>query len=256
MELNKIYNEDCLVGMKRIPDKSIDMILCDLPYGTTGNSWDNIIPFNELWKEYERIITNEGAIVLTANSSFTNKIISSNEKLYRYKWIWVKNTVTNPMNAKNRPMVSFEEILVFSKNVTANATTNKMNYFPQGLIRLNKKLVGKRKSQYGGHIHEWNAPDTYTQEFTNYPKDVLFYDVDPDRIHPTQKPVSLFEYLIKTYTNKGDIVLDNCMGSATTAVACMNTDRNFIGFEKEKSYFELGNKRIAENTKQLNLLEV
>ncbi|MEG2503138.1 MAG: site-specific DNA-methyltransferase, partial [Carnobacterium sp.] len=133
IKINKIYNEDCLSGMKRISNKSINMILCDLPYGTTGNYWDNIIPFDELWKEYERIITNEGAIVLTANSSFTNKIISSNEKLYRYKWIWVKNTVTNPMNAKNRPMVSFEEVLVFSKNVTANATSNRMNYFPQDL---------------------------------------------------------------------------------------------------------------------------
>lgn len=254
MELNKIYNEDCLVGMKRIPDKSIDMILCDLPYQVTNNSWDYIIPFEPLWEQYERIIKDKGAIVLTANGTFTNKVINSKPDLYKYKWIWIKNKVTNFINAKNRPMVAFEEILVFSKGVTANASENRMNYYPQGLVPFGKsvkqgidgKLAGNRPSH----------KERYFQEYTNYPNDVLKFDSERQGFHPSQKPVPLFEYLIKTYTNEGGLVLDNCMGSATTAVACMNTDRNFIGFEKEKSYFELGNKRIAENTKQLNLLEV
>lgn len=134
IELNKIYNEDCLEGMKRIHDGSIDMILCDLPYETTNNSWDAIIAFDKLWEQYERVIKDKGAIILTANGSFTNKVINSNPDLYKYKWIWIKNKITNFVNAKNRPMTAFEEVLVFSKGVTANASDRRMNYYPQGLI--------------------------------------------------------------------------------------------------------------------------
>lgn len=239
--------------MKRISDQSVDMILSDLPYGTTHNDWDSILPLDELWKEYERIIKPEGAIVLTANSSFTNKLINSNPSLYRYKWIWVKNRVTNPMNAKNRPMVSFEEVLIFSKNVTANNCSSRMNYFPQGLIKFNKELPGERESQFGGHIHRWKAPETYIQEYTNYPRDVLHFDVDPKPVHPTQKPKALFEYLIKTYTLPNDIVFDGCMGSGTTAIAAINTDRRFIGSETDGKYFRDSLHRIKNNVTQLDL---
>lgn len=206
MEKNVIYNEDCLVGMKKIPDDSIDMILCDLPYGTTANKWDSVIPFEPLWKEYERLIKPQGAIVLTANQGFTNSLINSNQAWYRYKWIWIKNNATNFVNAKNRPMSKYEEILVFSEKGTANHSGGEralnMNYFPQGLIRINKTMNGSKRG-VGNQLHEWNMPDSYVQEFTNYPNDILYFDRDKDTWHPTQKPVALFEYLIRTYTKIG-----------------------------------------------------
>lgn len=246
LELNRVYQMDCLEGMKLIPDKSINSIICDLPYGTTASSWDKIIDFEQLWNEYERIIVDEGAIILTASGSFTHKTIQSNEKLYKYKWIWVKNKKGNFVNAKNRPMTSFEEVLVFSKGNTANGSKLKMNYYPQGLTKINKKqkagknrfgtMAGKRPS----HKEE------FITEYTGYPSDVLYFDKDSENLHPTQKPVALFEYLIKTYTQEGDVVLDNCMGSGTTAVACELTNRKWIGFEIESKYIEVINKRLDQ----------
>ena len=244
IELNKIYNEDCLEGMRRIPDGSVDMILCDLPYGTTDCKWDVIIPFNDLWEQYARIIKPNAAIVLTASGQFTHKLIQSNIDLYKYKWIWIKTKKGNFVNAKNRPMTSFEEVLVFSKGNTANGSINKMKYHPQGLVpthKVNKdngsrfgSMVGKRP----GHKKET------IQNFTNYPHDVLYFESVGKPEHPTQKPVALFEYLIKTYTNEGETVLDNCIGSGTTAVAAINTNRNYIGFELDKHYCEIANERI------------
>ena len=246
LELNRIYNMDCLEGMKLIDDKSIDMILCDLPYGTTACKWDSIIPADELWKQYERVIKDDGAIVLTASGQFTHKLIQSNVDLYKYKWIWIKTKKGNFVNAKNRPMTSFEEVLVFSKGNTANGSKIKMKYFPQGLKPIHKvnkdngsrfgTMAGKRPSHKKETIQRW----------TNYPCDVLTIDSVGKPIHPTQKPVALFEYLIKTYTNEGETVLDNCMGSGTTAVACINTNRNFIGFELDKHYCEIANERIQK----------
>jgi len=234
--MNQIYLMDCIKGMKLLLDESVDMILCDLPYGTTKNIWDTIIPFSSLWEQYERIIKENGAIVLTANSYFTNLIANSNLKLYRYKWIWVKNNATNPFNAKNKPMSQFEEILVFSKGKTANGGIPKMNYFPQGLVKTSKT---KREKQ--------------EQKYENYPRDVLYFKRDPTSFHPTQKPIALFEYLIRTYTHKGDLVLDNYMGSGTTAIACLNTERKFIGFETNEEYYEKSLKRIADNITQFHL---
>ena len=253
MKTNVIYNEDCITGMYRIPENSIDMILCNLPYGTTNNEWDSILPLERIWDHYERIIKSTGAIVLTACGSFTQKLISSNEDLYRYKWIWLKNTVTNPMNAKNKPMGAFEEVLVFSKGKTANRSLTKMNYYPQGLVKFNKQLKGQRRSQYGGYVHEWSAPEKYIQEFTNYPTDVLKFNVEKNVIHPSQKPLRLFEYLVQTYTKENEIVLDNCMGSGTTAVACINTNRRYIGFEDNKDYYKDSLQRIKNNVTQLDL---
>ena len=188
--------------MERIPDESIDLILCDLPYGTTANKWDNVIPFPELWKQYERTAKTNAAIVLTANQMFSYRLIQSNEKLYKYKWIWVKNNATNFMNAKNRPMSQFEEVLVFSKGTIANNATNKMNYFPQDLVRVNK-TVKNNPSSFQNNAHDWNYAESYSQEFTNYPKDVLRFDAEPDTWHPTQKPVALWKYLVKTYCKQG-----------------------------------------------------
>lgn len=254
IELNKIYNEDCLEGMKRIPDKSIDMILADLPYGTTASKWDSIIDFEKLWEEYERIISDNGAIVLTASGSFTHKVISSNEKLFKYKWIWIKSRPGNFVNANNRPMTKYEEILVFSKGNTANGSKNKMKYNPQGLIGVNKTTKAS-PNRFGSMAGKRPSHQKYTkQKYTNYPVDILEFNSLGSYSHPNQKPVDLFEYLIKTYTNEGDTVLDNVMGSGTTAIACLNTNRDFIGFEMDKEYFDVTTKRIEEHEQQLKMI--
>lgn len=239
---------DCLELMKNIPDGSVDMILCDLPYGTTASAWDKVIQSDKLWKQYRRIIKPQGAIALFASGQFTNKLINSQDDIYRYKWIWIKNRPGNFVNAKNRPMTKYEEICVFSDGITANTKhlERKMVYHPQGLVEINKAakhcdtkfgtMAGKRKSQ----------KKVTVQKFTNYPTDVLNFDVEYKPKHPTQKPVDLLEYLIKTYTNENNTVLDNCMGSGSTGVACVNTNRNFIGMELEEKYFKIAEQRIME----------
>ena len=237
---------DCLELMKDIPDESVDLILCDLPYGTTANAWDNVIHSEIMWQHYCRIIKEKSAIVLFASGLFTNKLINSNDKLYRYKWIWFKTKRGNFVNAKNRPMTAYEEICVFSKGVTANGCNNKMKYYPQGLLPIHKvnkdggsrfgTMAGKRPSHKEITIQEW----------TNYPIDVLQFESVGKPIHPTEKPNNLLEYLIKTYTNEGETVLDNCMGSGSTGVACKNLNRNFIGIELSEEYYNIAVRRINE----------
>lgn len=245
MELNKIYNEDCLIGMEKIPDKSIDMILCDLPYGTTRNKWDTVIPLNWLWDEYNRVIKDNGAIVLTASQPFTTKLINSNIKNFKYTWVWEKSRFANQMLAKKQPLKIHEDICVFYKK--------QVNYNPQGLIEVNKTTKqGKKISDNNGG---GTRKTSYKQTHTNYPRTILKYKSEGKTIHPTQKPLALFEYLIKTYTNEGETVLDNCIGSGTTAIACINTNRNYIGFELDKKYFELANDRIEKHNKQMELFE-
>jgi site-specific DNA-methyltransferase (adenine-specific) len=237
LELNRIYQRDCLSdgGMALIPDKSIDMILCDLPYGTTSCKWDSIIPFIALWKQYERVIKDNGAIVLTCSQPFTTALNSSNLKLFRYEWIWIKNNSTGFQLANKMPLKKHENISVFYKKLPT--------YNPQGL-----KPYGKvnRRGSVGNGGHLANECNEYVQQWTNYPTQLLEFPYDKDKFHPTQKPVALFEYLIKTYTNEGEIVLDNCMGSGTTAVASVNTNRRFIGFETESKYLEIANKRLDD----------
>ena len=219
MEINKIYNEDCLEGMKKIADGTVDMILCDLPYGTTQCKWDTVIPFEPLWEQYKRIIKDNGAIVLTASQPFTTVLNASNIKMYRYEWIWIKNNSTGFQLANKMPLKRHENISVFYKKLPT--------YNPQGLVKFGK--INKRgKVGNGGHLA--SEVNEYIQQYTNYPTQLLNFSYDKEKLHPTQKPVALFEYLIKTYTNPGELVLDNCMSSGTTAVACMNTGRNFIGF--------------------------
>lgn len=238
IELNKIYNEDCLEGMKKIKDKSIDMILCDLPYGTTRNKWDAIIPFDKLWEQYERIIKDNGAIVLTAQTPFDKVLGGSNLKLLRYEWIWKKEVGTGFLNAKKMPLKNHENILVFYKKLPT--------YNPQ--MREGKPYIRRRR---GSHVSTNYGKDTVDEVITvndgkRCPLTVLEFPRDKDKIHPTQKPVTLFEYLIKTYTNEGETVLDNCIGSGSTAIACLNTGRKFLGFELDKNYFELATNRIEE----------
>ena len=242
----KLINGDCLEEMQKIDTGSVDMVLCDLPYGTTDCKWDKHINFKELWKEYERIINPTGAICLFASSIFTYKLIESNQKLYKYKWVWIKAKKSNFVNAKNRPMTQYEEVLVFSKGTIANGSRNKMIYNPQGLIKVNKKSKAS-KSKFGTIVGKKPShKEEYIQEFTNYPSDILYFNSVVKPQHPTQKPIELLEYLIKTYTNEGELILDNCMGSGSTGVAAKHTNRKFIGIELDKNYFEIAKKRIEE----------
>ena len=258
MEINKIYLGDCLELMPLIADESVNMILCDLPYGTTACKWDTIIPFDKLWKEYERIIKPNGVIVLTASQPFSSALVMSNVKLFKYDWSWQKSTSAGFIQAKNRPMRRHEDVLVFSKGSMGHksllAKDKRMVYEPQGLVKVDKihkrpstgavNVIGKRKS----HKKEFKV------EYENYPNTILSFKVGNNKnVHPTQKPVELFEYLIKTYTYENDLVLDNCIGSGTTAIACKNTNRNFIGIEKGQEYFDLATKRIDDHKPNLLL---
>jgi len=238
LELNKIYNMDCLEGMKLIDDKSIDMILCDLPYGTTKCKWDIVIPFEPLWEQYERIIKDNGAIVLFGSQPFTSALVMSNLKLFKYEWIWQKTLATNFMLVKKQPAKKHENILVFYKK--------QPTYNPQ--MEIGKPYKDKpRKRTVGIHGNAETIKKAINNEGTRYPSSVqLFSNGNNGNVHPTQKPVELCEYLIKTYTNEGETVLDNCMGSGTTAIACINTNRNFIGFEIDKHYCDIANERIQK----------
>lgn len=236
MKTELLYG-DCLDLMKELPDQSIDMILCDLPYGTTQNKWDSIIPFDFLWPEYRRLC--RGAIVLTAAQPFTSLVVCSNINDFKYDWVWRKEKGTGHLNAKKQPMRDKEDILVFyKKQPTYNPQfTSGAPY--DGTARVGKKQQTENYGKYEA-VRENN-------DGKRYPKQVLeFNSVARGGVHPTQKPVELMEYLIKTYTNEGDTVLDNCMGSGTTGVACVNTGRNFIGMELDFKYFRIAKKRIRE----------
>lgn len=242
---------DCLEVMQDIPDKSIDAIICDLPYGTTACKWDAVIPFEPLWAQYKRIIKDNGAIILMCGEPFTSQLINSNLTMFKYKWIWDKKFAGNFVTANKRPLNTFEEIAVFYNN--------QPTYNPQKTKRDKPITSGKR-------CHPRNR--TGTEENITYEAEKKTYnDKHPTTIisiprqigkktnHPTQKPVALLEYLIKTYTNEGETVLDNTMGSGTTGVACVNTNRNFIGIEMDDKYFIIAEKRIndAITHKQLTL---
>ena len=237
----QLHNGDCLEVMKQIPDGSVDMVLCDLPYGTTSCSWDVVIPFDELWEQYKRVMKPHCNVVLFCSGLFTIDLIQSNRAMFKYRMVWKKNVPTGMASAKVRPMKYFEEICVFNKGHST--------YNP-----IMKERVGVGKSCYryrhycgcNNHIELDKKPKLYSTDYVN-PSDVLEFNVVPNRsgkLHPTQKPVELCEYLIKTFSNEGDVVLDNCMGSGTTGVACVNTNRDFIGIEKDENYFNIAKKRI------------
>jgi site-specific DNA-methyltransferase (adenine-specific) len=239
LERNKIYLGDCLEVMKDIPDKSIDMILCDLPYGTTACKWDTVIPFEPLWVQYERVIKDSGAIVLTASQPFASALVMSNLRLFKHEWCWDKVNSSSGLHAKRQPLKSHENILVFGKYV--------INYFPQK--EEAKRRVDKERDIPNGEAFNCKTVKrVYDNNGLKYPKSVLRISnaSQQGKVHPTQKPIALFEYLIRTYTNKGDTVLDNCIGSGTTAVACINTNRFFIGIEKDENYFNIAQKRLNE----------
>lgn len=237
--LNTIIQGDCLEIMKQIPDKSIDMVLCDLPYGTTQCKWDTVIPFAPLWEQYARICI--GAVVLTGSEPFSSLLRVSNLSLFKYDWIWEKSKATGHLDANRRPLKKHEIISVFG---------NLSIYNPQGLVVKEKPTIskgdrGKKGVGSSGECYGLANKDAIQTHY-NYPKSIIPFNVDMKaEFHPTQKPVALFEYLIKTYTNPGDTVLDNCIGSGTTAIACINTGRNFIGIEKEEKYVKIAQDRVA-----------
>ena len=238
-----LYHGDCLIEMNKIADKSVDMILCDLPYGTTANSWDIIIPFDKLWEQYNRVIKDNGAIVLFGSQPFITKLINSNIDNYKYSWYWVKNQGTNFFHAKHMPIRKVEEIAVFNNYLTYNAIESK-GHEPTRSAKGSsngKCYFGKNKRNYVGGSTE------------RFPTDVLEFKCvnNYERNHPNQKPTDLLEYLIKTYTNENETVLDNCMGSGSTGVACINTKRNFIGIEKDEKYFEIAKDRINKAKESL-----
>lgn len=246
----ELYLGDCLVEMLRIPDHSIDCICADLPYGTTACAWDTVIPLNVLWVHYKRIIKPTGAIVLFGSFPFSGALWESNPEWFKYTWAWEKSLVGDVMNAKNKPLKKHEDILVFSDGTTANCSNRLMTYNPQGLRKKKHQLKtnGYRhdgqdsfKPKRPSHNHE------YVQENEGYPVSVLHFDNGNFKsFHPTQKPVALLEYLIKTYTNPGETVLDNTAGSFSTGVACLQTGRNFIGIEKDPEFFAIGKRRMED----------
>ena len=242
--INTVVHGDCLEEMQKIPDKSIDMILCDLPYGTTACKWDTIIPFEPLWEQYKRIIKDNGAIVLTASQPFTSALVMSNAKMFKYEWIWEKNAGSNFATLKHQPMKEHENILIFSKNTT--------KYNPQmqeraetGKSRVKTPIKYDRYQEGGVYGDACQEIQSVMRPDLRYPRSIQKFNRERG-LHPTQKPVALFEYLIKTYTNEGDLVLDNCAGSGTTAVACINTKRNYILIEKEQEYIDIINKRLGK----------
>lgn len=226
-----LLHGDCLERMKEIPDESVDMVMCDLPYGTTQNKWDSVIPLESLWSAYRRVCKTNAAIVLTASQPFTSALGASNLAGLRYAWVWEKSAATGHLNAKRMPMKSHEDILVFSDAPHI--------YYPQGLQPLGKMV---KRGNNGDNFGKSGTENF--QEWTNYPRSMLRFASDSGAVHPTQKPVALMEYLIRTYTNEGQTVLDNCMGSGTTGVACKNTGRNFIGIERDADYFKIASDRI------------
>lgn len=234
--------------MKSMPDDSVDMILCDLPYGTTACAWDAVIPFEPLWQEYERIAKPEAAIVLFGSQPFTSSLILSNPAMFKYCWVWEKSKASNFVHAGYQPLKAHEDIVVFSKMPAAqNAAKRRMNYFPQ---KCNGKPYDKGSHQVSPEIFAGGCTGAKLVNETGArnPRSVQYFRTaeSEGKFHPTQKPVALIEYLVRTYTMKGQTVLDNCMGGGTTGVACVNTGRKFIGFELREDSFNIAKKRIMQ----------
>ena len=242
-----LYMGDCLELMAQIPDGSVDMVLCDLPYGTTACKWDSVIPFDPLWAHYKRVIKRNGAMVLTASQPFTSALVMSNADHYRHRWIWDKVKPGSGLNAKKAPLRVVEDVVVFSKGPVL--------YFPQMTPkkrRAEQKLDSNGEAFGGARVLRF-----HDNQGLGFPKEIVtLSNADQTgRVHPTQKPVALMEYLIRTYTNEGETVLDNCMGSGTTGVACENTGRRFIGIERDENYFNVACSRIESAVSTIPSIE-
>lgn len=262
LKINEIYLGDCLTAMKEIDNNSIDMINCDLPYGTTACKWDIIIPFDKLWEQYKRIIKDNGVICLTASQPFTTDLINSNREWFKYEWIWNKNQASGFMNANKMPLKAHENILIFYKNLPIYNKQPTKSIIKDRKLNTNNGI--RRDIKIKDNVYNISLENKqrvlgkkiFLSSNVN-PRSVLFFKVQSHSkgyYHPTQKPVALYEYLIKTYTNEDYIVLDNCIGSGTTVIACLNTGRNYIGIELNEEYFNIANKRIEEHKQQIKLL--
>jgi site-specific DNA-methyltransferase (adenine-specific) len=237
----------CLERMKEIADQSVNLILCDLPYGTTACSWDSIIPLPQLWDAYRRIITPTGAIVLTASQPFTSVLAVSNLEWFKYAWVWEKNRPTNFAHAKNKPMKKHEDILVFSPGTTVHKTQSpkRMTYNPQGVVDVAAKKVTKRASEKtDAFFSDRPSHGEFERSTSGYPNSILKFSTDQLGLHPTAKPIDLMRYLVRTYSNPDEIVLDNTMGSGTAGIAALREGRAFIGIERDDHYFEMSRERI------------
>ena len=246
-----LHHGDCLDIMPTIEAGSVDMVLADPPYGTTACKWDAVIPFEPIWAGIKHAAKRNAAIVMTASQPFTSALVMSNVEAFKYCWYWVKNRPTGGHHARNRPMAKVEDCVVFSHGSMGHASLidagTRMPYFPQGVTPTGKKKVVKEKGFHSRLVGP--RPNQVGKEydvFTGFPHNVLEFDKQETHIHPTQKPVALMEYLIRTYTNEGDTVLDFTMGSGTTGVACANTGRRFIGIELDAGYFDIASQRVAE----------
>lgn len=242
----QLIQGDCLEYMKEIPDGSVDMVLCDLPYGTTHNRWDAVIPTAPLWEQYNRVLKDNGVVVLFGTGLFSADLMNSQRKAWRYNLVWEKSTVTGFLNAKKQPLRKHEDILVFYRKLPV--------YNPQitdGHPRKISTAAHKRNCAKSPNYGDYGL--TTYDSTKRYPVSVLKFKTDKQKsaLHPTQKPVALLEYLIKTYTNEGETVLDNCMGSGSTGVACVNTNRKFVGIELDEKYFEIARNRIDEAVKKV-----
>lgn len=254
VELDKIYNEDCLIGMQRIPDGSVDAIICDLPYGTTRNAWDSVIPLDKLWAEYKRIAKPNAAIVLFAQQPFTSILVASNLEMFKYEWIWEKEEGTGFLNAHYATLKKHENVLVFSKAAACfvKDTKNAMIYNPQYL--KGKPYVCKRNGYIGSNYdNDSSKPNQTVCDGKRFPYDIIKFQRDKNTFHPTQKPLDLLRYLVLTYSNEGDTILDNTCGSGTTCVAAYKENRHFIGFELNKEYYDKACKRIQDELSQPTL---
>jgi site-specific DNA-methyltransferase (adenine-specific) len=246
LELNKIYLGDCFKHMTNLDTESIDLILTDPPYNTTESSWDKNIDFNRLFTEYRRVLKPTGSIVMTVVFPFAAKLIIDNIDIFKYDVVWIKSKTTNFANAKNKPMRKHENILIFSKGTTANGSHRKMTYNPQGLVKIDKKITNNRTKKSNIGIRDNYIGNKYIQEYTNYPNTLLDFKSVSNTIHPTEKPIELFEYIINTFSNEGEIILDTFSGSGTTAIAAINTNRRFIAIEQEEYFYESSINRLQK----------
>ena len=241
---------DCLELLSCITDASVALALTDPPYGTTACKWDAVIPFEPMWAHLRRVLKGNAPAVIFSAQPFTSALVMSNVTQFKYQWVWKKNVAGGFAQAKNKPMPKHEDISVFSTGKTGHAMQckNRVPYNPQGIVPYGKEIKNSTSHRASAFEARKNARSSYVQEFTGYPDSILEFDCERQGIHPTQKPVALMEYLIRTYTNEGETVLDFTMGSGTTGVACMNTGRNFIGIERDEKYFQIASERI-ENAK-------
>ena len=255
--MNRLFHGECIEIMQGIEDNSVDMVFCDLPYGTTRNEWDSVIPFDKLWEQYHRVVKKNGAIVLTAQSPFDKILASSNLKDFRYEWIWHKNKATGHLNAKKMPLKAHENVLVFYRALPTYNPQMTTGHKPMNAVLPRDNIPEPEKKRNYNHVDK--RLGNQGGSTTRYPRDVLDFAVvnndDPLKFHPTQKPVEMIEYFIKTYTDEGEVVLDNCMGSGSTCIACLNTKRQYIGIEASDEYYDLAEKWI-ESTKNVARLPI